>query len=168
MRSPDHLEDRLVRFIQPAENGCWLWNGPTHRGYPVLKIDGEKRCVRPLMYEMQNGTRPKSEMVARPQIKMSCGVQACVNPDHMLVATDQERLLTRLKQEVYMEGKAKAGTNSRFRFMTTPAYVSKEAQQRLELQMVVRNPTPEVQDLLAQIRNRTFTCPPEGDSGEIT
>ena len=110
-RHPEPLEARLNRFIEPNEDGCWIWTGATKRGAPMLKIAGERRCVRPLIYEMHHGGRPQSGMVDHPRIQMRCGVEGCVNPTHMAVATDEDRLLTQLKQEAYLRGLTRAQAN---------------------------------------------------------
>jgi hypothetical protein len=94
-------------------------------------------------------------MVNRPQIKMRCGVETCVNPDHMMVATDEDRLLTQIKQEVYLRGLARAQANPRCRYMTTPGYVEAEAKRQLDARLAAQTPpTPEVQNLINQIQRR--------------
>ena len=154
-RRSEPLEDRLAHCIQPDENGCWIWTGTIRRGSPMLKIAGERRCVRPLLYEVSHGDRPHSNIVARPQIKMRCGVERCVNPDHMVVTTDEDRLLMQIKQEVYLRGLARAQANPGCRFMTTPAYIEAEARRQLNARLATQTPpTPEVQNLIDQIRRR--------------
>src|SRR4051812_41343651 len=103
-RHPEPLEARLNRFIEQNEDGCWIWTGSAKRGSPMLKIADERRCVRPLIYSMHHGGRPQSDMVDHPRIRMRCGVEGCVSPAHMVVATDEGRLLMQLKQEVYLRG----------------------------------------------------------------
>jgi hypothetical protein len=154
-RQPEPLEDRLTRFIEPGENGCWIWTGPIRRGSPMLKVDGERRCIRPLLYEMLHGGRPHSSMVDRPQIKMRCDVEGCVSPDHMKVATDEDRLLRQLRQEIYLRGLARAQANPGCRFMITPRYIEAEARRQLDARLAAQMPpTPEVQNVLDQIQRR--------------
>lgn len=152
MRRPEPLEDRLCRFIDPDGNGCWIWTGPSRRGSPMLKVDGERRCVRPMLYAMQHGSRPSSDMVARPQIKMACGVEACVCPDHMAVASDQDRLLTAIKQEIWRE----VAGSTHLRWMLRPEKLEAEARRRLERRLAAQEPLPpEAQAIIDQIRRRS-------------
>jgi hypothetical protein len=119
----------------------------------MLKVDGERRCIRPMMYEMLHGGRPQSGMVGRPQIKMRCDVEACVNPDHMVVGTDEDRLLTKIKQEVYLRGVTRAQVNPRCRFMITSTYIEAEAKRQLEARLAAQaTPSPEVQRIVDLIR----------------
>jgi hypothetical protein len=154
-RHPEPLEARLNRFIEPSESGCWIWTGTVKRGSPMLKIGSERQCVRPLIFEMQHGGRPQSGMVDHPRIRMRCGVETCVSPAHMVVATDEDRLLTQLKQEAYLRGLTRAQVNPRCRFMTTTAYIEAEAQRQLDARRAAQTPpTPEAQSILDQIRRR--------------
>ncbi len=154
-RPPEPLEARLNRFIEPSESGCWIWTGTVKRGSPMLKVDGERRCVRPMLFEMHHGGRPQSGMVDHPRIRMRCSGGACVNPAHMSVVTDEDRLLTQLKQEAYLRGLTRAQVNPRCRFMTTPAYIEAEARRQLDARLAAQMPpTPEVQVILDRIQGR--------------
>jgi hypothetical protein len=160
-RHPEPLEARLNRFIEPNEDGCWIWTGAIKRGAPMLKIAGERRCVRPLIYEMHHGGRPQSGMVDHPRIRMRCGVEACMNPAHMSVVTDEDRLLTQFKQEAYLRGLTRAQVNPRFGYMTTPAYIDAEARRQLDARLAAQTPpTPEVQNILDQIQRRPGSSSP--------
>lgn len=154
-RHPEPLEARLNRFIELNEGGCWIWTGSIRRGSPMLKLDGERRCVRPLVFEMHHGGRPQSGMVDYPRIRMQCGIEGCVNPAHMSVATDEDRLLTQLKQETYLRGLTRARVNPRCGYMTTPRYVEAEARRQLDARLAVQaTPSPEVQSIVDLIRRR--------------
>ena len=160
-RHPEPLEARLNRLIEPNEDGCWIWTGTTKRGSPMMKVDGERRCVRPLVYEMHHGGRPQSGMVDHPRIRMRCGGEACVNPAHMSVVTDEDRLLTQLKQEAYLRGLTRAQVNPRFGYMTTPAYIDAEARRQLDARLAAQMPpTPEVQAILDRIQRRPGSSSP--------
>lgn len=68
------------------EDGCWFWEGPTRDGVPVLpRVDrlrdsGQRRArsemLRACGYE---------EPVAGVWLKMSCGHDLCVRPDHVAI-----------------------------------------------------------------------------------
>ena len=154
-RHPEPLEARLNRFIEQNEDGCWIWTGTVKRGSPMLKVHGERRCVRPLIFEVHHGGRPQSGMVDHPRIRMRCGGGACVNPAHMSVVTDEDRLLTQLKQEAYLRGLTRAQVNPRFGYMTTPAYIDAEARRQLDARLAAQTPlTSEAQSILDQIQRR--------------
>jgi hypothetical protein len=160
-RCPEPLETRLNRFIELNEDGCWIWTGSIRRGSPMLKLNGERRCVRPMLFEMHHGGRPQSSMVDHPRIRMKCGVEGCVSPDHMVVAADEDRLLTQLKQEAYLRGLTRAQVNPRFGYMTTPAYIDAEARRQLDARLAAQTPpTPEVQNILDQIQRRPGSLSP--------
>jgi hypothetical protein len=91
------LEERFRAFVNlvPTERGCILWTGHTNRhGYGRISAgsvtDGSKRMilVHRLVLEWKLG-RP-----IREDAMHSCGVHACVNPDHLREATRSENMAT--------------------------------------------------------------------------
>ncbi|WP_451990607.1 hypothetical protein [Azospirillum argentinense] len=149
------IHERLEMHSEVDSNtGCRIWKGRVDKnGYPVLKINGERVCVRPVAFEVAYGDRFHSNMVGRPQVRMSCGVKTCINPAHMTVRTDEDRLFLEIRQEVYLNGRTRAEANPRFAFMTTPKFVDAEARRQLEIRLAREAPlTPEVHAILDQIR----------------
>ena len=84
-----------------------------------------------------------------------------MNPAHMSVVTDEDRLLTQFKQEAYLRGLTRAQVNPRFGYMTTPAYIDAEARRQLDARLAAQTPpTPEVQNILDQIQRRPGSSSP--------
>lgn len=157
MKKPKPIQERLNENSEYCpDTGCRIWKGRVDKnGYPEIKVDGKRVCVRPLAFSLANKGSPQSSMVARPQILMTCRNKTCINPDHMLVKSDEDRLLTALKQEIYHWGLTRARANSRYRYMITPRYIDAEARRQLEARMAANRPrTPEVQTILDQVHRR--------------
>lgn len=158
MKKPRPIEERLVENSEYVPGtGCLIWRGRVDKnGYPEIKVDGRRVSVRPLAYAVFRGEPLHSDLVSRPQIQMTCGDRCCIHPDHMTVKSDEDRLLTQIKQEVYQWAQIKADANSRFRFMTRPEYIEAEARKQLEVRIAASQPpSPEIQDILDRLRRRS-------------
>jgi hypothetical protein len=155
--------ERITEYIATDQaSGCWVWTGPlSSGGYPVLKIGGEKALVRPLIYRLARG-EPESRFTARPQIRMACGKQPCVNPDHMVVLTDEDRELQQIRQELFLEGRRlmriRGRDDPRARRRLHPGYIEWRSQKILQGRLAERNAaqSPEVLRILHAIRTREF------------
>ena len=82
---------RFMRFVSPEPNsGCWLFDGPaTPRGYGQFSM-GRKRRVYAHRFaaEFLGGSVVKREA----RVRHRCDVPSCVNPDHLVVGTQQENI----------------------------------------------------------------------------
>jgi len=57
---------------------CWIWTGPTRRGWARISVDNRTRFAHRLSYEIHVGPVPESLCVAH-----RCGTRLCVNPEHL-------------------------------------------------------------------------------------
>lgn len=76
----------ILRVLQDAtetESGCWLSGLKPHRtlGYSQVRADGVLRQAAHVVYESYVGPLVKGQ-----QVRHTCGVRACVNPDHLALA----------------------------------------------------------------------------------
>lgn len=90
----DEMKKRIERHIvRLPESGCWIWIGnSTHDGYGrmmVIDQNGKQRPIRAhrISYAANKGPFEKSQIV-----RHECDVPFCVNPDHLLLGTQQENL----------------------------------------------------------------------------
>jgi hypothetical protein len=74
-------------YIVDEATGCWIWQGGTARGYPVVWDKVKKKTVRAhrWYYEQTKGPIPEGL-----HIDHLCFVPLCVNPDHLEAVTQAE------------------------------------------------------------------------------
>lgn len=78
----------LPRFFLEHVNvdsaGCWIWNGPVNEfGWPVVEIEGKHRLTANIIYEWRYGPIWEGK-----ELMPDCGMEKCVNPDHMFLVPD--------------------------------------------------------------------------------
>jgi hypothetical protein len=91
MRKYNSMYERLVANSKPEHDGanaCWLWTGPTVRGYPIISVrkPGRRapvgvRAHRLMLEEVHNVLFPFDEAGHR------CWNPSCVNPSHLEIQT---------------------------------------------------------------------------------
>ena len=65
---------------------CWLWTaGKTKDGYGLFQVGGRQRLAHRVSYEFSVGPIP-----AGLDLDHTCYVHACVNPDHLRLATNAQ------------------------------------------------------------------------------
>jgi hypothetical protein len=85
----------LARFWSNVQkdDGCWLWQAGTSRGYGFLNILGKNVYAHRMSYEIHKGEIPTGMCVLH-----KCDTPACVNPEHLLIGTHQDNMTDRSKK----------------------------------------------------------------------
>lgn len=88
----------LERFMENVNKdtplGCWEWKGNKDRdgyGYGYIDIDGSRKKVHRLAYELFFGSIPEGISIYH-----TCNNPLCVNPDHLLLGTKLDRLMNKI------------------------------------------------------------------------
>jgi hypothetical protein len=107
----NYIEQRIERV---TESGCWLWTASLKsNGYGQVRMKSPRRMVTAhrLSFETFNGAIPNGQVV-----RHTCDVQACVNPKHLVLGSQQENVNDTMKRgrsrSHLSEGKALRGTSN--------------------------------------------------------
>lgn len=71
--------------VTPAENGCWVWNAATAKGYGRFLHEGRLQYAHRLSFADAKGDIPLDLLVTH-----SCDVPLCVYPAHLSTGTSQD------------------------------------------------------------------------------
>ena len=106
------VPDRLLKFLEPGEGGCWLFTGarlPT--GYGRVSFRGKARYAHRVFYELEHGPIPAGLVLDH-----LCRVRNCVNPSHLRACTDKENLQAPGSQSLSLINKEKTHCPSGHRY----------------------------------------------------
>lgn len=82
------LERKLAHYARASVGGCLLWTGVMNRGgYGRLGWQGRNHSAHRLAYELAIGSIPEGMKVLH-----SCNAPSCINPDHLLLGTNAEKV----------------------------------------------------------------------------
>jgi hypothetical protein len=105
---PKPLAERYAaRVREDLESGCWIWRGPTIRGYGVLTIGSRTNGTRRNEYahrvawEIYRGPIPAGLFVLH-----RCDNPACSNPAHLFLGSHDDNMADRSRKGRAMRGSA--------------------------------------------------------------
>jgi hypothetical protein len=86
------LPDRIIKRIDPADCGCWIWVGQKSRnGYGRVWYKGANRAAHRVVWQMLIGEIPDGKLL--DHVKQFCQYRECVNPAHLEPVTPKENTL---------------------------------------------------------------------------
>jgi len=86
----DLIKARLFNKCRLSDTGCWLWLGPTNRGYGIFYVGNKGRYSHRISYEAFVGPVPKGLHLLH-----SCDTPGCINPAHLRPGTVKENMADR-------------------------------------------------------------------------
>lgn len=92
-----------LRFLRERSavdhaTGCWVWaRSLRHNGYGALQLSGRNWSAHRWAFHHLVHPASDSEVVHH-----TCGVRACVNPDHLQAVAHQDNLAEMRQRTVYL------------------------------------------------------------------
>jgi len=82
------LDLKLAHYARASAGGCLLWTGVMNRGgYGRLVWRGQNYSAHRLAYEVAIGPIP-----AGMKVLHRCSAPACINPDHLFLGTNADKV----------------------------------------------------------------------------
>lgn len=73
-------------YVRSSRAECWLWRGPSRgNGYGALRVGKRRVMAHRFSWELRNGPIPSGMVILH-----TCGIPACVNPNHLQLGTHQD------------------------------------------------------------------------------
>ncbi len=89
----DSLPKRITNRIHEMPYcGCWIWDGPSQRGYGRVDYRGQRWAVHRLMWTAANGPLPSGAGPHGMSVLHKCDVPSCCNPDHLFLGTQADNM----------------------------------------------------------------------------
>lgn len=94
MKTLERIERKIVRV---PFSGCWIWMGSAGR-YGYVQFNGRVVRAHRALFEMAGNVIPQDM-----EVRHSCDVSLCVNPDHLAIGTHQQNM-----DDMVQRGRARA------------------------------------------------------------
>lgn len=80
-------------YIVDTVTGCWIWQRWIRHGYGAISVNDKSIRAHRFSWELFRGPIPCGLCVLH-----KCDVPRCVNPDHLVLGTQQENMSDRCKK----------------------------------------------------------------------
>lgn len=89
----DSFDHKVLSKITKRD-GCHIWGDETpQKNNYIVSLGGKKYSLQRLVYEYQKG-----KLTDQERLIVLCGKKACVNPDHLILASIKNRVLTKMRK----------------------------------------------------------------------
>ena len=88
------LQKLMSRIIQDDSSGCWVWQRGMSRGYGTITVGGKTCYAHRIIYVLTYGDHIPDGW----GVHHVCDNPACINPDHLIIGTDQENVEDKLSR----------------------------------------------------------------------
>lgn len=94
------VADRFWSKAAPNDDGCWIWQSTTLRGYGEIALSrkGAARQTRVLAHRMAWELAHGRPVPAGMVVRHICDVSLCVNPAHLLLGTPRDNIADQIQR----------------------------------------------------------------------
>lgn len=109
-RNKKTLLERIQKFEQVTETGCWIWTGKLHKeGYGVVCDESNK----PMLAHRASWMLFRSDIPDGMIVCHKCDTPSCINPSHLFLGTDADNNKDMMSKKRNAQPKGSRTANSK-------------------------------------------------------